>query len=99
MPATTRHIELDGRELPLTGPVTRIGRSLTADIELEDLSVSRRHALIVVEGDAVHLLDEGSRNGTWLNGHRVRRSLLRDGDTIVLGTAQLRYAENALTAV
>ena len=98
MPAT-RFIELDGREIPLTGPVTRIGRSLTADIELEDLSVSRRHALVVVEGDHVLLLDEGSRNGTWLNGHRVSRSLLRDGDTITVGTAQLRYAEKVLTAV
>jgi pSer/pThr/pTyr-binding forkhead associated (FHA) protein len=95
----TRHIELDGREIPLTGSVTRIGRSITADIELEDVSVSRRHALIVVDGDDVFLLDEGSRNGTWLNGHRVSRSLLRDGDTIVLGVAHLRYAENALIAV
>ena len=95
----TRHIELDGREIPLTGVVTRIGRSITADIELEDLSVSRRHALIVVEGDDVFLLDEGSRNGTWLNGHRVKRTLLRDGDTIVLGVEQLRYAETALIAV
>ena len=95
----TRHIEIEGREIPLAGTVTRIGRSLTADIELEDVSVSRRHALIVVEGEAVFVLDEGSRNGTWLNGHRVSRSLLRDGDTLVLGTAQLRYSENALTAV
>ena len=47
----------------------------------------------------VLLLDEGSRNGTWLNGHRVSRSLLRDGDSIVLGARQLRYAENALILV
>lgn len=95
----TRHLEIGGREHAITGTVTRIGRSLTADVELEDLSVSRRHALIVVEGDDVFLLDEGSRNGTWLNGHRVARALLRDGDEIVLGVERVRYAENVLTAV
>jgi len=95
----TRHLEIGEREYALTGAVTRIGRSLTADIELEDVSVSRRHALVVVDGDDVYLLDEGSRNGTWLNGRRVSRSLLRDGDTIVVGVAEIRYAENALIAV
>lgn len=97
MPAS-RHLELADREYPITGTVTRIGRSLTADLELEDISVSRRHALIVVEGDDVFLLDEGSRNGTRLNGDRVQRALLMDGDTIVLGTQQIRYAEHALIA-
>lgn len=95
----TRHLSLGDREHAITGIVTRIGRSLTADLELEDIAISRRHALIVVDGPDVFLLDEGSRNGTWLNGERVDRARLRNGDTIVLGDVQLHYAEDALIAV
>jgi pSer/pThr/pTyr-binding forkhead associated (FHA) protein len=91
-------LEINGRVVRLRAGVNRIGRSITADIELEDITVSRRHALIVREGSETLLLDDGSRNGTWLNGARVSRAVLHDGDTIVLGTAELRYAEAALIA-
>jgi pSer/pThr/pTyr-binding forkhead associated (FHA) protein len=88
----TLYIASDDRVLALHEGVTRIGRSLTADVELEDMTVSRRHALIVRgEGKAV-LLDDGSRNGVRLNGVRVTRAELHDGDTIRLGRTQLRYA-------
>ena len=89
---------IDDRVVVLHEGVTRIGRSITADIELEDITVSRRHALIVREDGEPLLLDDGSRNGTWLNGARIARAVLRDGDTIVVGTAQLRYAVAALIA-
>jgi pSer/pThr/pTyr-binding forkhead associated (FHA) protein len=78
---------------PLKDAVTRVGRSLTADIEIDDISVSRRHALIVREGDELLILDEGSRNGTIVNGERVRRAVLHDGDVIDLGRSRLRYVE------
>src|SRR3954469_3944254 len=88
----TLYIANDDRVIALHEGVTRIGRSLTADVELEDMTVSRRHALIVRgEGKAV-LLDDGSRNGVRLNGVRVTRAELHDGDTIRLGRTQLRYA-------
>ena len=89
---STLYIAGDDRVVALHEGVTRIGRSITADLELEDMTVSRRHALIVCgEGKAV-LLDDGSRNGVRLNGARVTRSELQDGDTIELGHTQLRYA-------
>ena len=70
------------------GTVTRLGRSLSADVEIDDPSVSRRHALIVRQDGQTYLLDDGSRNGTWHNGVRVERAVLADGDTIDLGTAR-----------
>ena len=83
-----------GDDCPFTvhDGVTRIGRSITADIEIEDITVSRRHALIVREEGRTFLLDDGSRNGTWLNGVRIERAELHDGDEIALGRARLRYA-------
>jgi pSer/pThr/pTyr-binding forkhead associated (FHA) protein len=80
------------------GTVTRLGRSLSADVEIDESSVSRRHALIVRQDGQTYLLDDGSRNGTWHNGVRVDRAVLNDGDTIDLGTARLRYVEVVETA-
>ena len=105
-PRTTRHYLLDGAPaagrylradddtlVPVMGTVTRLGRSLSADIEIDEPSVSRRHALIVRQDGQTLLLDDGSRNGTWHNGVRVDRAVLSDGDTIDLGTARLSYLE------
>src|SRR3954468_3803532 len=94
----TLYIANDDRVITLHEGVTRIGRSITADVEIEDITVSRRHALIVHgDGQAV-LLDDSSRNGTWLNGARIERAALNDGDEITLGGARLRYATAALIA-
>jgi pSer/pThr/pTyr-binding forkhead associated (FHA) protein len=94
-PAAGRYLEADDALVPVTGTVTRLGRSLSADIEIDEPSVSRRHALIVRQDGQTYLLDDGSRNGTWHNGVRVDRALLADGDTIDLGTARLSYVEVA----
>ena len=87
----TQYLELDSSLVPMTGPVTRIGRSLTADVYIEDATVSRRHALIVRQAGETVLLNDGSRNGTWLNGERVERAVLQDGDVVDLGRVQLRF--------
>ena len=63
--------------VPIMGTVTRLGRSLTADVEIDDPSVSRRHALIVRQDGQTFLLDDGSRNGTWHNGLRIDRVALQ----------------------
>jgi pSer/pThr/pTyr-binding forkhead associated (FHA) protein len=110
-PRTTRHsvdagAQTAGRFLradddtlvPVMGTVTRLGRSLSADVEIDEPSVSRRHALIVRQDGQTYLLDDGSRNGTWHNGVRVDRAVLSDGDTIDLGTARLSYVEVVETA-
>ena len=97
-PAVGRYLEADDTLVPVMGTVTRLGRSLSADVEIDDLTVSRRHALIVREDGQTLLLDDGSRNGTWHNGMRVDRAeLLSDGDVIALGTdrAALRRGRRA----
>src|SRR3954466_2311623 len=98
----TLYIADDDRVVALHEGVTRIGRSIPADLELEDITVSRRHALIVRGEGKTILLDDGSRNGVRVNGQRVKRAEpLTDGDVIAIGRTQLRYAAavRELTAV
>ncbi|MCW3006148.1 MAG: domain containing protein [Solirubrobacterales bacterium] len=76
-----------------SGAVTRIGRGLSADVHLDDASVSRRHARIVERGGRAWLLDDRSMNGTWVNGKRVDAAILSHGDEIVLGRVALRFVE------
>jgi pSer/pThr/pTyr-binding forkhead associated (FHA) protein len=66
---------------------------MSAEVEIDDRSVSRRHALIVLRDGQAVLLDDGSLNGTYLNGERVDHAILADGDQIALGAAHLRYVE------
>jgi pSer/pThr/pTyr-binding forkhead associated (FHA) protein len=79
--------------IPLDRPVTRLGRGIASDVTLDDASVSRRHALVVVRGERCVLLDDRSRNGTWLNGDRVSEAPLRDGDVFTLGTVRVRFLD------
>ncbi len=73
---------------------TRIGRSATADVRLDDPSVSRRHALIVWEaGEALRVLDDRSLNGILLNGEPVEWGTLADGDELAIGRYHLFMLE------
>lgn len=64
-----------------------LGRDDKADIQIMDAGISRRHAVIERDEDgAYHLLDDGSRNGTFANNHRVQDFYnLSDGDKIQIG--------------
>jgi hypothetical protein len=79
--------------MPLVGEWIRIGRSLTADIRLDDPTVSRRHAIIAQQGGAVRVLDDRSLNGLFLNGKRVEWGLLADGDEIIIGRYRLFFLD------
>jgi hypothetical protein len=69
---------------------TRIGRSVAADIRLDDPSVSRRHALIVSEpGESLRVLDDRSLNGVFVNGDLVEWGRLEDGDELAIGRYRL----------
>lgn len=69
---------------------TRIGRSATADLRLDDPTVSRRHALIVAEpGKELRVLDDRSLNGVLVNGEAVEWGTLRDGDEFAVGRYRL----------
>jgi pSer/pThr/pTyr-binding forkhead associated (FHA) protein len=69
----------------------RLGRSVAADVMLEHLSVSRRHAVVVRRGEDVAILDDRSLNGVLVNGERVREAVLEHGDEVRLGDVALRY--------
>ena len=95
VPEPGRYLGIESGEevvlIPLDGTVTRLGRSMSANVHLDDASVSRRHALVVQRGDDVVVLDDRSMNGTFVNGERVREAVLRDGDVIELGAVRVRF--------
>jgi hypothetical protein len=68
-----------------------LGRSRDCDIQLADANVSRRHAELRQEGTAYWIVDLGSTNGVEVNGKRVKRAKLREGDTITLGSTQITF--------
>lgn len=68
-----------------------LGRSLSADVRFDDATVSRRHAILVREGDTVRVLDDRSLNGVFVNGERVTSRVLADGDELVVGRYHLRF--------
>ena len=79
------------RIVPLQEGWTRIGRSLSAHIRLDDPTVSRRHALIYRDDEGAKVLDDRSLNGVFRNGERVELSELKDGDTMTIGRFNLHF--------
>jgi pSer/pThr/pTyr-binding forkhead associated (FHA) protein len=79
--------------IPLSEGVMHIGRGLSADLHLDEKSVSRRHAMLVDRPSGARLLDDRSSNGTFVNGRRIVQADLHDGDVLVLGRVVLRYLE------
>jgi pSer/pThr/pTyr-binding forkhead associated (FHA) protein len=96
-PAPGRYfaIEEDGGErmVALDRTITHIGRGFTADLQLEDVSVSRRHAIVTQRRGAVRILDDRSSNGTFVNGRRVHEAELHDGDVVVVGRVVMQYVD------
>jgi pSer/pThr/pTyr-binding forkhead associated (FHA) protein len=77
-----------GREFEFEQDLIRIGRMPDSDVNFDpevDLDASGRHAEIRDEDGRYLLIDTGSRNGTWLNGQRIKHAALSDGDEIELG--------------
>jgi len=70
---------------------TTIGRSPDCDVFLDDVTVSRKHALLVRAGSRYRLEDEGSLNGTFLNRHRIESAELADGDEVQIGKYRLTF--------
>ena len=82
------------RLFEIEGGWTRIGRSVAADLRLDDPSVSRRHALIVSEQpNSLRVLDDRSLNGVYLNGEVVEWARLGDGDELAIGRFRLAVLE------
>ncbi len=78
---------------PLFKDRLTIGRNEDNDIELKTTYVSRRHAVIMTEGDATRVIDWGSKNGVFVNSERVKEHILSNGDKVAIGNVKFRYEE------
>jgi hypothetical protein len=88
-------ITLAGHAHPITSRSFVIGRSRECDLRVTDGNASRRHAEIAQEGSVYVLVDLGSTNGTELNGRRVTRQELTDGDRITIGATDLVFSRSS----
>ncbi|MEZ5125749.1 MAG: FHA domain-containing protein [Thermoleophilia bacterium] len=80
-----------GETYALRGVRTTIGRHPDAAIFLDDVTVSRHHAMVMHEGDEFVIVDEGSLNGTFVNRRRNERTVLSDGDEIQIGKYKFTF--------
>jgi pSer/pThr/pTyr-binding forkhead associated (FHA) protein len=82
-----------GESFTVEGDRVGIGRSPDAEIFLDDVTVSRNHALIVRRKDGLYIDDLGSLNGTYVNRRRIESHKLEDADEIQIGKYKLSYLE------
>jgi pSer/pThr/pTyr-binding forkhead associated (FHA) protein len=82
-----------GESFSVTEDRVSIGRSPDAGVFLDDVTVSRNHALIVRRRDGLYIDDLGSLNGTYVNRRRIESHKLSDGDEIQVGKYKLSFLE------
>jgi FHA domain len=82
-----------GEVFAIEGERLTIGRSPDAEVFLDDVTVSRNHALLVRRRDGLYVDDLGSLNGTYVNRHRIESHRLADGDELQVGKYKLTYLE------
>jgi predicted component of type VI protein secretion system len=75
-----------------------IGRKPDNDIQIDNLAVSGKHALVITILDDSFLEDLGSTNGTYVNGKLIKKHALRNGDVIGIGKHELKYVNDHATA-
>jgi hypothetical protein len=80
-----------GESFALDGDRLTIGRRPDHPVFLDDLTVSRDHAMLVRRGGDWHIDDLGSVNGTYVNRHRIESHHLQDGDELQVGKYKLTF--------
>jgi pSer/pThr/pTyr-binding forkhead associated (FHA) protein len=80
-----------GEHFLLRTEAITVGRSPDCDIFLDDVTVSRRHALLRREDGRFFIEDQGSLNGTFLNRKRIETAALDDGDELQIGKYKLTF--------
>jgi pSer/pThr/pTyr-binding forkhead associated (FHA) protein len=84
------------REVPLTASETLVGRAADCAVQLADPAVSATHARVVAADGAGRAVEDlASRSGTFVNGIRVARQRLREGDIVRMGASSLLYKDDA----
>lgn len=86
-------------EIELQPGVTTIGRSTDSDIKIDNAGVSAHHAKIIHNGNDFIIEDNSSRNGTFVNGKRIARHILADGDEVIISKHILKLAANSAFAI
>ena len=89
---TARDAELPFTFRILPGKIKTIGRATGADFIVDAGMVSRVHCRLMAMADSVEVTDLDSTNGTYVNGLRVERASLKDGDELGIGRVTLRVA-------
>ena len=87
---------LRGGGAPPPAGATTIGRATDNDIVIPDVLASRHHATLVPTPSGVEIRDERSINGTFVNGNRVDRALLGEGDVVTIGNVDLVFKGGTL---
>ena len=88
-------LTMNGRAHAVTSPRIAIGRSRDCDLRIADLNASRRHAELRKDEGEYWIVDLGSMNGTLVNGQRVERERLSDGDRITLGSTEIVFGRKS----
>lgn len=83
-----------GESFGIEGERMTIGRSPDANVFLDDVTVSRNHALLVRRRDGLYIDDLGSLNGTYVNRRRIESHKLQDGDELQVGKYKLTFLEH-----
>lgn len=76
-------------EVELQGTVAVLGRDPSSDLVLNDAKCSRRHAVLEAGPQGIAIRDAGSANGVYVNGQKVERASLKEGDVVRLGEVQI----------
>ncbi|WP_241986401.1 FHA domain-containing protein [Cryobacterium psychrophilum] len=85
-----------GARFLLDADLTTVGRHPNADIFLDDVTVSRRHAQFLRHGRSFDVKDLGSLNGTYYDGERIETALLSDGAEVQVGKFRLTFYASRL---
>ena len=80
-----------GESFRPSGDRTRIGRSPECEIFLDDVTVSRNHAVLIKRDDGYVVEDQGSLNGTFVNRRRIDTAVLRSGDELQIGKYRMTF--------
>jgi pSer/pThr/pTyr-binding forkhead associated (FHA) protein len=85
----------NGERREIAGQRAVLGRSRDCDIQLADPNVSRRHAELRQEGSTYWIVDLDSTNGIEVNGRRVKRAKLNDGDSFTIGATEVTFSRQS----